>query len=101
MAQGPEAKFKNNVVLVGLKTLANTYVMTISQQSLVGDPDLILCVNGHFVALELKSCKGRIAPLQRYKLEKIKEAKGMAYAVYPKDWPKVFKELEKLAKGEI
>jgi hypothetical protein len=54
-------------------------------------------VNGHFVALELKSCKGRIAPLQRYKLEKIKEAKGMAYAVYPKDWPKVFKELEKLS----
>lgn len=101
MAQGPEAKFKNHVVLPDLKALSRTYVMTIQQSSIVGDPDLILCVNGKFVALELKANNGNLKKLQRYKLEKIKESGGIAFAVFPKDWPEIFKQIEKLSKGEI
>jgi hypothetical protein len=62
-----------------------------------GVPDFLLCVNGYFVALELKTETGTLEPLQEYKLEKIIEANGSAYAVMPRNWPMVFKDLKRMS----
>lgn len=51
-----------------------------------GTPDLLCCVNGHFVAVEVKADKGRPSPLQLYNINKIRKAGGAVYILYPKDF---------------
>lgn len=99
MAKGPESRFRNNVVVPALKLLPNTFFISIQQLSLVGDPDIILCVDGRFIALELKSANGKLKPLQAYKLQKIIESGGLGYKVDPMNWQEVHAELLKIAQG--
>lgn len=51
-----------------------------------GTPDLLCCVNGRFVAVEVKAEKGRPSPLQLYNINKIRKAGGAVYLLYPKDF---------------
>jgi len=57
-----------------------------------GIPDLLICVNGYFVAVEVKGDKGKPSELQRYNIGKIKKAGGVAMILYPKDFEE-FKQL--------
>lgn len=44
-----------------------------------GIPDILACINGKFVAIEVKRSKGGIvSPLQKAQIEKIKENGGIA-----------------------
>lgn len=64
-----------------------------------GIPDIIACVNGHFVALEVKGPTGQASDLQKRNINLIQESKGHACIVYPKDFEKLKKELIKLCKN--
>lgn len=46
-----------------------------------GIPDIICCYNGNFVAFEVKTQNGKLSKLQEITLQKIKNAKGIAYKV--------------------
>ena len=46
-----------------------------------GVPDIIICLNGQFVALEVKTPTGKLTKLQESTLQKINAAKGYAYKV--------------------
>lgn len=48
-----------------------------------GVPDLLCCVNGFFVAVELKAENGKPSELQKWNIEKIREAGGIAIVLYP------------------
>ncbi len=48
-----------------------------------GIPDLIVCCNGFFLAVELKSEIGRATELQKYQIEDIKKADGIAMILKP------------------
>lgn len=61
-----------------------------------GIPDLIVCLNGHFVGIEVKAEKGKPSELQKYNIKKIKEAGGIAMIVYPDDFEDIKKLLEQL-----
>lgn len=61
-----------------------------------GTPDLLCCVNGHFVAVEVKAENGRPSPLQLYNIDKISKAGGVVYILYPKDFDKFKQDMEKL-----
>lgn len=41
-----------------------------------GDPDLIICLNGRFVGLEVKSQSGRQSPIQKVRQEQIVNSGG-------------------------
>ena len=51
-----------------------------------GVPDLLVCLNGRLVAIEVKADKGKPSPLQLHNLRMIDKAGGIALLVYPKDW---------------
>ena len=68
-----------------VKYFANAYTKS-------GIPDLLVCCNGHFLGVELKGPKGRPSELQKWNIEKIREAGGIALVLYPKDFDD-FKEL--------
>lgn len=53
--------------------------------AIVGIPDYFGCIRGHFIALELKDTGLRASKLQRYVLDKIRAAGGMAYEVTPEN----------------
>ncbi len=46
-----------------------------------GIPDIIACINGRFVAFEVKTETGKLSKLQEVTIAKIKEAKGKAFTV--------------------
>jgi Holliday junction resolvase len=48
-----------------------------------GVPDLLICCNGHFVAVELKNEVGRPSPLQMWNIKEIRKAGGDAFVLYP------------------
>lgn len=53
-----------------------------------GIPDILACVNGYFVAIEVKAPNGKPSELQLYNLREIEKAGGYAFLLYPKDWDK-------------
>lgn len=56
------------------------------QYTKTGIPDLLCCVGGYFVAVELKATHGRPSDVQLTKLRDIEKAGGIAMLPYPEDW---------------
>lgn len=97
MAKQPETLFKERV-LSDLRTIPNAYAVKIQQVAIRGTLDVIICVGGKFVALELKRSKRQRAdPRQAYEIEKINTAGGSALVVHPENWPEVLGWLRTLA----
>ena len=61
-----------------LKNLDGVYARKLSDRYNSGYPDIIGCYNRLFFALELKSENGRIAPIQQYEINQIRESYGEA-----------------------
>lgn len=62
-----------------------------------GIPDLICCINGIFVAIEVKASNGRPSELQKLNVGRINLSRGIAVFAYPEG----FEQLKKLIKGVI
>lgn len=74
--------------------MPEVWVIKIQQVAKVGDPDLILCVRGWFVAWELKVGKNTVTKLQDHKLKSISDAGGIARVVTPENLDECIKEIE-------
>lgn len=46
-----------------------------------GIPDIIVCIDGRFIALEVKTQKGKATPLQNAAIRKIRSSGGFAFVV--------------------
>lgn len=53
-----------------------------------GIPDILACVNGYFVGVEVKAQNGRPSELQLHNIKKIREAGGFAMVLYPSGFEK-------------
>ena len=68
-----------------LKSIGAYFIKTHGDRfSRVGTPDIIACVNGHFVAVEVKAENGKPSELQIYHIEQINKAGGYGVILYPK-----------------
>jgi hypothetical protein len=95
-----ERKFRTGQVIPFLKRLKNTFYEPIQQMAICGSPDYLLCVNGKFVALELKDIGGVTTQLQKYKLSEIARCRGISLIADPNNWDDVKRLLLKLDQGE-
>lgn len=71
-----------------LKIWPDTYIFKAQAgqyTSRKGIPDWIACIEGLFVAIEVKTAAGTLTKLQSYEITKIAGAKGLAYVIYGKD----------------
>ena len=60
-----------------------------------GIPDIIACINGRFVAFEVKTETGKLTKLQEITIERIRAAGGWAYKVTsPAEVASILKEME-------
>ena len=96
MAKKPETLLKERVIPV-LKALPQAWVCKIQQVTKRGTPDILMCLGGIFVAIELKSEDGELAPLQVYNIEKIASCGGIAMIITPHNFDASMKFLENLA----
>ena len=60
-----------------------------------GIPDLILCVNGIFITVELKGSKGRPSDLQKMNTARINQSNGIGVILYPDG----FEQFKKIIEG--
>lgn len=54
-----------------------------------GTPDILACVNGYFLAIEVKADDGKPSELQLVKIDAIRKAGGFAYVAYPSGWQRL------------
>lgn len=94
-----ETKFRTGKVDPFLKTLENCFAISLQQVSLRGDADKILCINGWYVWLELKTDTGKLSKLQEYKASLVRAAGGMDLLARPSNWGEVKAFLIELNKG--
>ncbi len=81
-----ETAFKNRV-LKDLKKLKLCAVLKTQERSRRGVPDLIICLKGRFLAIELKVNGEKPTPLQDFALKKVHAACGIAFWSDPDKWP--------------
>jgi hypothetical protein len=81
MPKNPETFLKERF-LRDVRDFPNLWVEKIQQMTIRGTPDILGCVNGRFIAVELKA-GSKVHPLQQHKLDKIHEAKGISLVC---DW---------------
>lgn len=67
-------------ILKHLKTIGAYSIKTILTNR-TGVPDIIFCLDGRFIAFEIKDAKNRLTELQKYNLEQIKKAGGRAFEI--------------------
>lgn len=91
-----ETKFKERV-LKDLKSLPSTWMIKTQERSRRGTPDILACVNGWFVALELKVESGKLDLLQQHNIGEIARCGGISAEVKPSTWAEQFRELQNLA----
>lgn len=81
-----EKNFENKIKK-HLQSLGIWYVKYFANRmTKVGVPDILACVNGYFVAIEVKAQNGRPAPLQIHNRDAIRHSGGIAIIVYPDQW---------------
>lgn len=80
-------------VVKKLKTLPFVHIIKIQQVAKKGDPDIIMCVNGRFVAWELKVGSNKATSLQQHQLDLITKAGGLALVVTPVTFDAEFEKL--------
>lgn len=64
--------------------------------SKTGVPDLLACVNGKFIAIEVKAPNGIASKLQEYNLKQIQKAGGIGLILYPKGFDEFKKIIENI-----
>jgi len=77
------------------------WIENIQQVGKRGTPDRLICLKGHFVAIELKTDTGIIEPLQVRKLLKINKAGGLGVVVSPTNWSIVREILIKMTEKDV
>jgi len=63
-------------IIKGLES-RGAYVVKVIKASKSGVPDVLACLDGKFIALEVKTIKGKVSPIQEYHVQKVLCAGGI------------------------
>lgn len=97
MAKKPETLFKEKIK-PRIESLPFSWWLKTQMLALLGIPDYIGCIDGRFVAMELKRSEKQMpTKLQQYVLNKINEAGGLGIRCNPQNFEEVFLSLKGLA----
>lgn len=66
-----------------------------------GVPDLLVCCDGHFIAVELKAENGKPSELQLKNIEWIRNAEGIAIVLYPDQFDQFQHMIKLIRSGNI
>lgn len=91
-----EKQFENKVKSY-LKTIPHSWYLKYwgGGMGKAGIPDLLCCINGIFISIELKASNGKPSELQKYNTKLINKANGIGIILYPEG----FSEFKKIIEG--
>ena len=75
----PEGRIKTAIRGYLRSIGAFEFLPTQNHFSRAGVPDIICCINGRFVAIEVKTAKGKVTELQQMCIDEIRAARGVAF----------------------
>lgn len=80
MSQGPEKQVENKIKRY-LDSIGAYYIKTHGNMfSKAGTPDILACINGRFVGIEVKQADGgKVSALQKANIKLIRNAGGIAF----------------------
>lgn len=84
----PETAFRKNRVDPFIRTLKNCHSFSIQQVSIRDTPDKLICINGFFVAMEIK-VDDEPRPGQQHQLDCVVRAGGISLVACPNNWEQV------------
>lgn len=84
-----------------LDTLPYTSYIKVQQQAINGNPDIVACIRGYSVHMELKRAGGRAEPLQIHLLKRHRDACGFSFVLSPNNRDVVYNWLKDLAETGI
>lgn len=84
-----------NYVLKRLRLLPLSYWYKANDRTTAGIPDIIGCVRGTFVGIELK-VTSKVSKIQDYTIDKINRAGGVSFVMTPDTFEKDFQLLKRL-----
>lgn len=94
MSQGPETRLKLRFQ-AALRGIAGILMTKIQQVSVRDTADILLCVRGKYIAVELKSSHGKLSPGQKHFLNCVEAAGGVALVCYPDNLDEVVEFIKK------
>lgn len=89
MAATPEKRVKDKVVAILKSETVYYFFPATHGYGRSGVPDIIACVNGHFLAIECKAGKNKPTDLQVREIETIRRNNGVAVVVNEENWEMV------------
>jgi hypothetical protein len=91
MATTPEGKIKNWVKKELLKKYPRAWIYNApgGRFGRKGVPDLLCCIDGLFVAIEVKTDKGSVSPTQKHELGLLVKSSAIAAVIKGKDIDKL------------
>ena len=72
-----------------VKYFANTFTKA-------GIMDILACVRGKFVGIEVKTDVGRLSEIQKHQAEQLKKSGGLWYCVRPNNFDDFKQDIEKI-----
>lgn len=101
MAATPEKKVKDKVVSVLKSEGAYYFFPATHGYGRSGVPDIVACVNGHFLGIECKAGNNKPTALQLKELEDIRRSNGVAVVVDETNWDIVRDLVRRLKSGTV
>jgi len=89
VANTPEKQVKTKVVGILKNEGAYYFFPATHGYGRNGVPDIVACVNGHFLAIECKAGRNKPTALQAREIEDIRKAGGTALVANEKNWEQV------------
>ena len=89
MAATPEKKVKDKIVRILKEEGVYYFFPATHGYGRSGVPDIICCVNGHFLAIEVKAGKNKPTALQVMEIEAIRRNNGTAVVANEENWDMV------------
>lgn len=89
MALTPEKKVKDKVVRVLKEEGVYYFFPATHGYGRSGVPDIVCCINGHFIGIEVKAGKNKPTALQVAEIEAIRRNNGTAVVVNEENWDMV------------
>jgi len=101
MAKTPEKVVKDKVVSVLKSEGAYYFFPATHGYGRSGVPDIVACVNGHFLGIECKAGGNKPTALQLKELEDIRRSNGVAVVVDETNWDIVRDLVRRLKSGTV
>lgn len=87
-------------VLRYLRAVPQVWCCKVQQVSIKGTPDILMCIAGVFVALELKTDTGVLSELQKHNLKLINSCGGFGIVLTPSKFEEFTNAIEDFTKGD-